>query len=188
MLLRFCPAIFGVQFCSFVLGCRYTTGVCLSVTLHIVDLWQYCACSTVYMFRYNLKHPFLFYTWAVCTSAGYIRCFGHPLVHLCTSSLQNLAVLQDFYFAVSITVEWSCWPRIWWCGTGRFQDSSQCLLLALLLAPFLSPMFFLSLLSFHGLVLWGWGLQTLYYYILLEYIYLYKICNLTPKYFLIWCV
>ena len=25
-------------------GARFLTGVCLSVTLHVVDLWQYCVC------------------------------------------------------------------------------------------------------------------------------------------------
>ena len=50
----FCPARFGVLFCRVVLGCRYwivwsvvlvfQQGVCLNVTLHIVDLWQYYVC------------------------------------------------------------------------------------------------------------------------------------------------
>ena len=58
MLSFFFPASFGVLFCSLVLGCRYTsklldravsgarflTGVCLSVTVLIVDPWQSFAC------------------------------------------------------------------------------------------------------------------------------------------------
>ena len=34
---------------------------------------------------------------AVCSSAGYTRCFGRTSVHLCASSLLNLAVPQDFF-------------------------------------------------------------------------------------------
>ena len=54
MLSGFCPASFGVLFSSVVHGSRYThsvvpvslQGVCLSVTLHIVDLWRYYVCCT----------------------------------------------------------------------------------------------------------------------------------------------
>ena len=53
MLSGFCPASFGVFFCSLVLGCRYTpetTGPSsqwcpvLSVTFRFVDPWQFCVC------------------------------------------------------------------------------------------------------------------------------------------------
>ena len=59
MLSGFCRASFGVLFCNLVLGCRYTPyttgpcsqwcpvsnwGVCLGVTLLIVDPRQYCVC------------------------------------------------------------------------------------------------------------------------------------------------
>ena len=60
MLSWFCPASFRVLFCRLVLGCRYTCtlnycavhsvvtgfylGVCLSVTLFIVDPWQSFVC------------------------------------------------------------------------------------------------------------------------------------------------
>ena len=49
------------------------------------------------------------------------------LVHLCASSLQNFTVLQDFYSLVNISLERSWWPGIRWCGTGMFQEQSQCL-------------------------------------------------------------
>ena len=73
-----------------VIGAIFLSGACLSVTLHIVDLWQY-------------------YVW--CTSSGVIQCtifivlllcricrcelhaaLDRTSVHLCASSLQNLAV------------------------------------------------------------------------------------------------
>ena len=91
-------------------------------------------------------------------------CEGDGLVcevHLCTSSLQNLAVPQDFYSLFSISVERSWWPRIRRCGTDGFQDQGQCLFIGLaalsLLVSYCSS---LSLHSFYGLVLWGWGLRT----------------------------
>ena len=88
------PARFGVLFCSVVLGWRYLkllgsdvsgarflteVWVCLSVTLHIVDLWQYQVCCTrsgairctlfmvLYLGRYD--------------SAAYTRCFDHISEH-----------------------------------------------------------------------------------------------------------
>ena len=60
MVYRFCPA--PLEYCSaawcsaadthlkllvrVVSGASFLTGVCLSVTLHIVDLWQYYVCCT----------------------------------------------------------------------------------------------------------------------------------------------
>ena len=58
---------------------------------------------------------------AVCVSAGYTLCFGRKSVYLCAYSLQNLAVPQDMYCPLEISVERSCendlcgtilWPRI----------------------------------------------------------------------------
>ena len=46
-------------------------------------------------------------------------------VHLFASSLQNLAVSQDFYSFVIISVERSWWPRIRWCGTGGIQEQDR---------------------------------------------------------------
>ena len=52
-------------------------------------------------------------------------------VHLCASSLQNLAVPQDFYFAVCISVERSWWPSIRWCETDEFEEQGQCIFIGL---------------------------------------------------------
>ena len=69
-------------------------GVCLSVTLHIVDLWQYylfciILCGTrcsVFMVLYL----------CLCSSAGHTACLSRSSIYICASSLQNLAVPQDF--------------------------------------------------------------------------------------------
>ena len=46
-------------------------------------------------------------------------------------------------------------------GLAGFKSRANAFLLALLLAHYFSPILFsLSLLSFYGLVLWGWGLRT----------------------------
>ena len=44
----------------------------------------------------------------VCASAGYTRCSGRTSAHLCTASLQNLAVQQDFYSLLGVPLERSC--------------------------------------------------------------------------------
>ena len=76
------------QWCQF-----FNWGVCLSVTLHTVDLWQYYVC---------------------CTRSGITRCTLFMVLFLCRmcrcglgAVLPNLAVLTDFYSLVSISVEFS---------------------------------------------------------------------------------
>ena len=96
-------------------------------------------------------------TWVICASVGYTRRFGCTSVHLCPSVLQNLEVPQDFCSPVSISVEWSWWPCIRWCGTGLFQEQGQCLLIGLVNRTIFLQLFS-HFLSFYGLVLWGWGL------------------------------
>ena len=51
--------------------------------------------------------------------------------HLCASSLQNLAVEQNFYSLFSISVERSYRPRIRWRRTGGFHEQGQCLFISL---------------------------------------------------------
>ena len=55
----------------------------------------------LYKIRCNPKHP----PCALCASPGYTRCFDRTSVYFCASSLQNLAVLQDFYSPLSISLE-----------------------------------------------------------------------------------
>ena len=67
----------------------FELGVCLSVTMHIVDLSQYYVCCT----RSGVTKctNFRCSTWTVCASAGYTRCFGRTSVHVCADSQQDLA-------------------------------------------------------------------------------------------------
>ena len=81
MLPRFCPACFGVLFCSVVLGCRCTSTTYrvvsgasfltwdLSVTMHIVDLWQYYVC---------------------CIRSGASRCTPLTAIYLCCTCKYGL--------------------------------------------------------------------------------------------------
>ena len=82
MLPGFCPARFGVLFCSVyphiklldhaVSGARCLTGVCLSDIAH-------CRSVTLLCMLYK------------------IRCTGRTSIYLCAASLQDLAVSREFY-------------------------------------------------------------------------------------------
>ena len=50
---------------------------------------------------------------SVCATAGYTLCIGLTSIYVCASSLQNLAVEQDFNSSLSISVE-----QYWWFCTG----------------------------------------------------------------------
>ena len=86
---------------SMVLG--FELGMCLSVTLLIVDLWQSFVCfirsgvtrCTLLMVLYL----------SVCASAGYTRCSGRTSVHLYIASLQHIAVQKDFYCPLGVPLE-----------------------------------------------------------------------------------
>ena len=70
--------------------------VCLSVTMLIVDPWQ----SFVCFIRSGVKRCALLmvlYLDRMCQCG-----------HICTYSLQNLAVQQNFYSFLGVPVEWSC--------------------------------------------------------------------------------
>ena len=81
-------------------------GVCLSVTLLIIDPWQSCVClirsgvtqCTLLMVLY-LDH--------MCQCGLHVVLWSH-IVHLCIASLQNLTVQQDFYSPLSVPLERSC--------------------------------------------------------------------------------
>ena len=50
-----------------IIGASFLTGVCLSVTFHIVGLWQYCECCTrTCVTRCTI---FMCSTWALCAIA-----------------------------------------------------------------------------------------------------------------------
>ena len=77
---------------SVVSGASFLTGVCLSVTLHIVDLWMYYVCYT----RSGAPRCTLFMVHFLCR-----MCW----CGLCASSLPNVSVSQNIYPLVSISVE-----------------------------------------------------------------------------------
>ena len=88
-------------------------------------------------------------------------CSGRTSVYLCTASLQNLAVPDDFYSPLSVPMERSCWLSIRWCGTGGFQEQGQCSFIGLSCSistisstkfPFL---FFLSIGWYCGAAVFG---------------------------------
>ena len=100
-----------------------------------------------------------------CSPCRIYRWELHAALWLHISTLMLLlaaavAVPQDFYFLVSICVERSWWLRIRWCWTGLFQEKGQCLFIGKAALSLFVSSCFPSLLSFYGLVLWGWGLRT----------------------------
>ena len=65
------------------------------------------ALCMLYKIRCNSMHPLYgdLPACVLCVGAGYKWRFDRTLVHSCTFSLQNLAVLNYFYSSVSISVE-----------------------------------------------------------------------------------
>ena len=152
------------------LGCRYTPyttgpcsqcsqlGVCLSVTLHIIDLWQY-------------------YVW--CTRSGATRCtllmvlfFRMCLCGLHATLWSHIGSLMRLLAAEPRSIAGLLFPLQYLCGTILVTPYSMVwnwrvskagpmsLYWPSCSLPFCLLLFSLSLLSFYGLVLWGWGLWT----------------------------
>ena len=96
-------------------------------------------------------NPNIMYQW------GSTWCSGRTLVYLCASSLKNLTVPQDLYSTLSVSLERSFLPCIQWFGTAGFKSRANASLFSLAAGSlFVLYCFYLSLLSFHRLVLWGW--------------------------------
>ena len=81
---------------------------------------------------------------AVWAGVGYKRRCDSTSVHLCASSLQNLAVSQDFYSLGSISVERPWWIPIRWCGTGGFQEQGKLIFIGLANKIGLARLIFIS--------------------------------------------
>ena len=130
----------------------------MSVTLHIVDLWQYYVCCT----RSGVTRCTLFMVLFLCQMC---RCRLHAslshigsLMRLLAAEPRSIAgpLFKFQYLCATILV--TPYSMVWdWrvsiAGPMSFYWP-RCLL------PFCLLMFSLSLLSFYGLVLWGWGLRT----------------------------
>ena len=78
----------------------FLTGCVFECDIAHVDLRQYHVCYT--RSGVTRRNLLMVLSWAVCASASYTQCFGRTSVHVCASSLQDLAALQDFYSALSI--------------------------------------------------------------------------------------
>ena len=90
-------------------GARFLTGVCLSVTLLIVDLWQYCVC---------------------CIRSGVTRCALFMVLYLCRMCQCRLhAVLWSHIGTLMRRLDAE--PCIRLCGTGGFQKQGQCFFIGL---------------------------------------------------------
>ena len=137
-------------------GALFLAGVCLSVTLIIVDLLQFC----IYCIRSGVTRCTLLmmpYLDRMCQCRLHAVLWSHIGI-----LMHRLAVPQDFCSPVSVPVERSCRPRIRWCGTGGIQEQGKFLFIGLsssiptIVFYYFSP----SLLSVYRLVLCGWGLWT----------------------------
>ena len=124
------------------------------MTLLIIDLWQFCVCST----RSGVTQCTLImvlYTWAVCNSAGFTRCSCRTSVYLFDSSLQNLAVLTA---ALAEPLSVSLWNDLAdpvFDGVGLAGSKSRANAFFLVFAARSSFVFYcysIFLLSFYGLV------------------------------------
>ena len=129
------------------------------MTLHIVDPWQYYVC---------------------CTRSGVTRCTLFMVLFLCRMCwcglhavlLSQIDTLTRLLGAEPLSIAGHLFPGLCLCGTILV---TPCLMVwdwrvsRVRSMPFYWPscsltlcllLFSLSLLSFYGLVLWGWGLRT----------------------------
>ena len=117
----------------------------MGVTLHMVDLWQYYECIVRSgVIRCTLI--MVLYTYAVCASEGYKRCFGLTLAYLCASTLQNQAV-QTLYLNL-------------WDWRVLRERSMLFIGLSFSILYRIHCFLFFFFLSIYRLVLWGCDLRT----------------------------
>ena len=147
-------------------GARFDLGVCLSVTLVIVDPWK----SIVFFIRSGVK---------LCNLLMVLY-----LDRMCQCGLDavlwsHIGTLMHRLAAEHCSIAGLLFPSrcpcgmIRWCGTGGFQEQSQCFFIGLscsihTIVGILFLYYFPSLLSVYRLVLWGWGLRTDRVYIALS--------------------
>ena len=120
--------------------------------------------QNIYCLYWNTIHKSMVVECAVCASACYMR--GALVANRSTHIYMHLLAAEPYSTAgllclPCVPVEQSCWPCIRWCGTGRFQEQSQCLFYwPKLLHPFLSStifpfLFFLSIGWYCGAGVFG---------------------------------
>ena len=87
-------------------GARFLTGGVIECDIaHRRSVAVLCM---LYKIRCNQMHPLNGALPGPYVQRGYTRCSGRTSVHLCTASLQNLAVQQDFYSPLGVPLERSC--------------------------------------------------------------------------------
>ena len=91
----------------------FKLGLCLSVTLLLVDLWQYYACCI----RSGVTRSTFFMVLYLCRMC---QCGLHVVFWSHIGILIRLAVRQNLYSSLSVPAYRFCWPCILWCGTGGF--------------------------------------------------------------------
>ena len=124
MLSWFCPSRFGVVFCGVVLGIkshitlldRAVSGVTfLAGGVSECDL-SHRRSALVSCILYKIRSNWMYQVCgarsAFCASEGYTWCLDRASVFLCTSSLPNLTVPQDYYTPLSIIMESALWRRV----------------------------------------------------------------------------
>ena len=113
------------------------------MTLHIANLGSISMLYKIWCAVSGATHTWCAaHTCAVCDGVDYMRRCDRTSVHLCASSLQDLAVSQDIYSLVSISVNDLSDPVFDGVGLVGFKSKANAILLAKLLAPFLSPVVF----------------------------------------------
>ena len=132
------------------LTARFLTGVCLECdVVHHRSVAVSIRCSPMHPLYDDQHVPYLL----VCFTLGAL------VAHRYTYSKYRSTIIHH----LSVSVEWSCWPYIRWCGTRlwdwrvlRAMPSFIGLSCSL---PVCRLRFSLSRLPFYWLVLWGKGLH-----------------------------
>ena len=177
MIDRFLGDAFGVLFCQFwsiVLqsGARlpiHTLGVCLNVTILIVDPWQ----SSVCFIRSGVTRCTLFMVLSLdrmCQHGLHAVLWSHigTLMHRLAAEPCNIAGLLFPFRCPSGTILLTQFSMVWDWRVSRAGPMFFFIGLSCSISTILFYSLSFSLLSVYRLVLWGWGLRTDRVYITLS--------------------
>ena len=129
--------------------------MCLSVTLHIINLWQDYVCCT----RSGVTRCTLFMVLFRCRMC---QCGLHSVLWSHIGTIMRLLAAEPLSIARHLfpgqclcgTILVTPCSMVWDWRVSRAGPMPSCSLIFYLL------LFSISLLSFYGLVLWGWGLRS----------------------------
>ena len=142
MLSGFCPARFGVLFCSVVLGCRYTPKTTLPCS-------QWCPVPGG-VFDCDIARRRSDAVLCMLYKIGFNPM--HPLNDVLHGPYVSVRVTRGALVAHRYTY---CWPRIRWCGTGGFQEQGQCFFIGLSCSIPIFPFLFQSIGWYYGAGVFG---------------------------------